>query len=383
MPPSSALSSPNPSTASTTAPAAPAPASAISTVSTRRSSARPEERLLDDVDLDLVAALQLAPRTPVNALAEVLDSSPSTIARRLARLRAERLLRVVGRLDWPLITTENPRQVWITCEPGRSQEVARRILELAEVQTLLLTTGSADLYCSVYPLLGTDIFDLLTHRLPGIPGIVSTESQLVLRAYTMGQSWRLHRLSEEQTGRLREHAVQITQERRTSPDELSELERRTLELMVDNGRIPAADIARELDVSRSTAYRTSQALLESGALWPRVEIEPALLGYPLTALLSLTVLPQAIPRLLDTLGGHPSARYVSMVAGSTSVIHHGVFRDEEDLADFITTDLGAFPEVTRVNTCVGVRVLRRHWTARDGVRLGSRVDGFLRRNAPD
>ncbi|CAL9423056.1 Lrp/AsnC family transcriptional regulator [Streptomyces albus] len=347
-------------------------------VNTQRSSRRPEERLLDDVDLDLVAALQLAPRTPVNALAEILDSSPSTIARRLARLRTERLLRVGGRLDWPLITTENPRQVWIKCEPGRSQEVARRILELAdEVQTLLVTTGSADIYCSVYPLLGTDIFDLLTNRLPGIPGIVSTESHLVLRAHTMGQTWRLHRLDQAQTDRLREHAVQVSQERRASLEELSDLERRTLELMVANGRIPAADIARELGVSRSTAYRTSQTLLECGALQPRVEIEPALLGFPLNALLSLTVLPQAIPCLLETLAGHPSARYVSMVAGSSSVIHYGVFRDEEDLARFITTDLGAFPEVTTVNTCVGVRVLRRHWTAREGVRLGERADGFL------
>ncbi|WP_381796598.1 Lrp/AsnC family transcriptional regulator [Streptomyces niveus] len=348
------------------------------TAQVRRLAARPEERLLDEVDLDLVAALQLSPRTPVNALAEVLDSSPSTVARRLARLRAERLLRVVGRLDWPLITTENPRQVWIKCEPGRSEEVARHILELDEVQTLLLTTGSADIYCSVYPLLGTDIFELLTRRLPGIPGIVSVESQLVLRAYAMGQVWRLHRLTGEQTDRLREHAVPITQDRRASPGQLSDLERRTLRLMVDNGRIPAADIARELDVSRSTAYRTSQSLLESGALWPRVEIEPSLLGHPLNALMSLTVLPQAIPSLLDTLGAHPSGRYVSMVAGSASVIHYGVFHDEEDLARFITTDLGAFPEVTRVDTCVGVRVLRRHWTARDGVRLGDRSDGFLR-----
>ncbi|MER8003093.1 MULTISPECIES: Lrp/AsnC family transcriptional regulator [unclassified Streptomyces] len=350
------------------------------TVTTRRTSARPEERLLDDVDLDLVAALQIAPRTPVNALADVLDSSPSTIARRLSRLRADRLLRVVGRLDWPLITTENPRQVWITCAPGRSEEVARRLLELAEVQTLLLTTGSADIYCSVYPLLGTDIFDLLTHRLPATEGIVSTESQLVLRAHTLGQTWRLHRLSEDRTAQLREHAVQVTRERLTSPDRLSELERRTLELMVANGRIPAADIARELGVSRSTAYRTAQSLLECGALVPRVEIEPTLLGFPLNALLSLTVLPQAIPGLLDALGAHPSARQVSMVAGSSSVIHYGVFRDEEDLARFITTDLGAFPAVTTVNTCVGVRVLRRHWTARDGVRLGERVAGLWPRS---
>lgn len=350
----------------------------VATVTTRRSSKRPEEGLLDDVDLDLVAALQLAPRTPVNALAEILDSSPSTIARRLARLREERLLRVVGRVDWPLITTENPRQVWIRCAPGRSREVAQRILELAEVQTLLLTTGHADIYCTVYPLPGTDVFELLTDRLPGIPGIVGTESQLVLRAHTMGQSWRLRRLTDEQSDRLREHADPVTGDRPTSLDQLTELERRALELMAANGRISAADIARELGVSRSTAYRTSQSLLESGAVWPRVEIEPTLLGYPLNAVMSLTVRPHAIPALLDTLGSHPSARYVSMVAGSVSMIHYGVFRDEEDLARFITADLGAHPEVTAVGTCVAVRVLRRHWTERDGVRLGRRVDGVLR-----
>ncbi|MFF7653051.1 AsnC family transcriptional regulator [Streptomyces sp. NPDC007983] len=348
------------------------------TVTTRRSSKRPEEQLLDDVDLDLVAALQIAPRTPVNALAEILDSSPSTIARRLTRLREERLLRVVGRVDWPLITTENPRQVWIRCAPGRSREVAHHILELAEVQTLLLTTGHADIYCTVYPLAGTDIFDLLTNRLPGIPGIVSTESQLVLRAHTMGQSWRLHRLTDARSDRLREHTDPVTRERPTSYDQLTELERRALELMAANGRITAADIARELGISRSTAYRTSQALLESGAIWPRVEIEPTLLGYPLNALMSLTVLPHAIPAVLDTLGSHPSARYVSMVAGSVSMNHYGVFRDEEDLARFITTDLGAHPEIVTVNTCVAVRVLRRHWTDRDGVHLGRMHDGFLR-----
>ncbi|MDT0342618.1 Lrp/AsnC family transcriptional regulator [Streptomyces litchfieldiae] len=351
---------------------------ATATPATRRSTRRPEERLLDDVDLDLVAALQIAPRIPVNALADVLASSPSTVARRLARLRGEGLVRVVGRLDWPLITTENPRLVWIRTAPGRSQEVARRILELPEVQTLMLTTGHADIYGSVYPLLGTDIVDLLTNRLPGLPGIVSTESQLVLRAPTVGQSWRLHRLTDEQTARLREHADRVTAEGPDSPDQLSELERRVLELMAANGRITAADIARELGVSRSTAYRTSQALLECGALCPRVEVEPTLLGYPLNAVMSLTVLPHAIPAALDTLGPHPSARMVSMVAGSASVIHYGVYRDEEDLARFITTDLGVHPEITTVNTCVAVRVLRRHWTERapDGVRLGERSIDF-------
>ncbi|MGW7293107.1 Lrp/AsnC family transcriptional regulator [Streptomyces xiamenensis] len=342
-----------------------------------RSAPREAEQSLDATDLDLVAALQIAPRTPVNALAAVLGASPSTVARRLARLRRDRLLRVVGRLDWPLITTENPRQVWIRCEPGRSRQVAERLLELDEVQTLLVTTGNADVYCTVYPLRGTDVTELLTRRLPSVPGIVATESQLILRAHSMGQSWRLHRLTAQQEARLREHIDPVTRERLTALEQLSELELRAIRLMADDGRISSAEIARELGVSRSTAYRTAQSLLECGAVWPRVEIEPAVLGYPLNALMSLTLRPQAIPHVLDTLSRHRSARYVSMVAGSASVVHYGVFRDEEDLADFITTDLGAFEGIMTVNTSVAVEVLRRHWTGRDGFRLGPRAEGFL------
>ncbi|MFC4565980.1 Lrp/AsnC family transcriptional regulator [Nocardiopsis mangrovi] len=332
--------------------------------------------LLDETDLDLVAALQVAPRAPVNALAEAVDSSPSTIARRLARLRGDGLLRVVGRLDWPLITTENPRLLWIRCAPGRSQEVAERIAELEEVQTLLITTGSADIYCTVYPLLGSDIFDLLTRRLPGLPGIVSTQSMLVLRTQSMGQSWRLHRLPPDREAALAGYGDQVRQAPPAGLHELNAAELRTLELLAGDGRISAAEVARELQVSRSAAYRMTQSLLESGAVWPRVEIEPAALGYPLNALMALTVRPHAIPDVLARLAGHPSARYVAMVAGSSSVIHYGVFRDEQDLARFTTDDLGASADITALDTCVALRVVRRYWMARDGARLGERLPGF-------
>ncbi|MFG3254780.1 hypothetical protein [Streptomyces sp. NPDC048172] len=60
------------------------------------SSVRP---VLDDADLDLEAALQRAPRAPrapLSLLGEVLEVSPITAGRRLARLESRRVLRVGG-----------------------------------------------------------------------------------------------------------------------------------------------------------------------------------------------------------------------------------------------------------------------------------------------
>ncbi|QIS11006.1 Lrp/AsnC family transcriptional regulator [Nocardia arthritidis] len=331
---------------------------------------------LDDVDLDLVAALQLAPRAPVNVLAEVIGSSPSTITRRMTRLREENLLRVIGRLDWPLFATAYPRLVWLRCLPGQVHEVAARIAELPQVQTIIVTTGSADLYCSVYPLIGTDVLDLLTRRLPGLPGLVSVESQLVLRAEKVGHSWRLPRLTRAQETQLSAHGVRITEPRATRLSELGELELRAVELLAADGRVSAAEVARELDISRSAAYRLTQSLLESGTVSPRVEIEPAALGHRLEAIFALTAEPSAIPEILDRLGRHPSARLVAMVAGSASVVHTAVFRDEQELAEFITAELGGYPGITAVDTRIAVQVVRRYWMTRDGAYLGAPVPGF-------
>ncbi|MCU1540720.1 MAG: transcriptional regulator, partial [Arthrobacter sp.] len=42
---------------------------------------------LDQTDLDIIAALQVAPRVPANSLGEVLGVPTSTITRRLNRLQ--------------------------------------------------------------------------------------------------------------------------------------------------------------------------------------------------------------------------------------------------------------------------------------------------------
>jgi len=88
-----------------------------------------------------------------------------------------------------------------------------------------------------------------------------------------------------------------------------------------------------------------QSLLERGAARTRVEIEPAALGFPITALLTLDVQPRHIPAALAALGGHPTGRFTVMAAGPASVIHHGAIRDEDHLEGFVTDDLGARPGI--------------------------------------
>src|SRR5690606_3808782 len=311
---------------------------------------------LDDLDLDLVAALQEAPRAPINTLAEAVGSSPSTVGRRLQRLHAERVLRVIGALDWSLISEHHPRHVWITTEPGQLQDVARRLAEFPEAQYVAMTTGRADVYCTVRPLRREAIKDLLTRRIPSVPGVVSTQSDLVLKPFGRAEAWRLDRLDDDQRSVLAPHRIEYQES--DDPQPLSEQEQEAARLLHADARLTSSELSRALGVSQSTAHRLITGLLERRVVRPRVEVEPALLGFHLEATLSLAAEPGSTEAVGRALGRHPSARYVSMVAGNATVIHQGVFRNEEHLADFLCGDLAVLSGIRAVEVSVVLDVLR-------------------------
>nr|WP_312863420.1 Lrp/AsnC family transcriptional regulator [Spinactinospora alkalitolerans] len=326
--------------------------------------------MLDELDLDLVAALQRAPRAPINVVADALGSSASTVGRRLQRLQAERLVRVIGQVDWTLLSDAHPRHLWVDTVPGRLQSVARRLAERPETQFVAMTSGRADVYCVVHPSSRERVKDLLTHEIPSVDGVVATQSDLVLRPVTRADAWRLDRLDPEALRILQPHTdVGGDEAPRASQEPLSAQEARAVRMLHHDARASSGEVARELGVSQSTAYRLVQSLLERRAVRPRVEVEPGLLGMELEAVLSLTAHPGSVADVADALGAHPSARYVSVVAGASSVIHHAVFRDEAHLADFLSDDLARIPGITALQVSVVLDVLRRYWIGRDGVRL--------------
>lgn len=325
---------------------------------------------LDDADLDLVAALQVAPRAPLSALADVLGSSASTVGRRLARLADERLLRVIGQVEWPMLAEGNPMHIWVATVPGQARQVAGRLAELPEIPFVATTTGRTDVYCSLHATRRAGARELLMNRIPSVPGVRSAHTELVLRASAKSDSWRLRRLGDDQLRALREVADPLDEAAEPATVAgFSDEELGAVELLRHDGRASAAEVARALGISRSTAYRLTQSLLRRGLVRPRVEIEPALLGYALEVVVELHVAPGAIQQVADALARHPSARYVSIVAGTSSVIHHGVFRDEEGLAAFLTHDLAALPGITACEVSVMLDVLRRYWIGRADGRL--------------
>lgn len=335
--------------------------------------------LLDDVDLDIVAALHIAPRVPTATLASILGIPTSTANRRIARMQDERLLRVVGRFAWDLIVSSNPYELWITSFPGQSNAVTAELLRIPDIQAVVQTSGSTDIYANLYPLRGSHPEQLLVERIPSIPGVRAIDSRMILETAKVGQAWRFARLPEEQTAALEEQAAVERQPALASLEQLSDLEFATMRLMGEHGRVTAAEVGRRLGVSASTASRAIRMLLQTGAVTCRVEIQPDLIGFPLMGLVSLDVRPRDISSTLDTLAGHPAIRLLCTVTGDATVSLAGSFAGPAALSQFLRQDLGALPGVRSLTSTTGLRTVRRYWVDRDGMRLGRATQDVLRR----
>ncbi|MCI2421939.1 Lrp/AsnC family transcriptional regulator [Saccharopolyspora sp. K220] len=335
------------------------------------------DRSLSDDELDLVATLQIAPRAPLNLLAEVLGVSVNTVRRRLSRLHDERLIRVIGQLDWSLSGEGNPWHVWVRTERGCAKQVAEHLAGMPDVQMAATAAGRADVYCAVQPARRVHVENLLTEQLQDLDGIRSVHSELVLRAFTKSSSWRLRRLSAEQSAAL--HTATLPDEVDDElGDELGRDELAAVRLLHEDGRISAAQIARRLGIAPSTAYRLTQSLLHRGVIRPSVEVEPRLLGYRYEAMIALQVRPGQTNTVAEELAQHPSARYVSVTAGTSSVIHGGVFADEEALGEFLTGDLAALGGITSFEVSVLLNIYKRHWLPRAHGEIGATVSRYSR-----
>ncbi len=199
------------------------------------------------------------------------------------------------------------------------------LLRIPDVQFVLRTSGAADIYANLFPLRGSDPHDLLTSTIPSIPGVRAIDSRMILEPAKVGQSWRYRRLDAARTAELEKHSSVADGEPLRDLEQLSDLEFETMRMLGANGRVTAAEVGRTLGVSPTTAARAMRLLIHSGAISPRIEIQPDLMGFPLNAVVTIDVRPRDIRGALDTLAAHPSVRLLSTVTGSAPVSLAGVF----------------------------------------------------------
>ena len=326
------------------------------------SKGKPLMPALDDTDLACLIALQADPRASWRELGAATGIAERTVARRIKRLMDADALRVIAEAD-PLATGRGVvLHAWVRCRSGRVAEAAEALASLGITQLVVTLAGTADLMAELTLADAADMPDVVTRVLPSIDGVEQVEARLVLRPFRRAGQWRI-----QADGAAPEAPDPASQ----TPVALTEPEQRIVAHLMRDGRASLAELSAHAEVSEPTAQRLLQHLVERRALSFRVEVEPALVGFPVEAVISVQVRPQAVDALAAHLALDPNTRCLFGTSGASQLFWHVLCRDSLHLWDVVTRRLGELDGVLASEVGVVMRAYKRCGIVRAGARLGA------------
>jgi Lrp/AsnC family transcriptional regulator for asnA, asnC and gidA len=137
--------------------------------------------VLDQVDLQIIAALQKDGRTPFAKIAADLGVSPGMVRLRYNRLIDAGFLQVCAITNPLRMGYKMMALIGIRVEGQKLMEAAEQISQLEEVIYLILTSGSYDLFAEVICRDHAHLLQFLSERLYLIEGIREAESFIHLK----------------------------------------------------------------------------------------------------------------------------------------------------------------------------------------------------------
>ncbi|NRQ37028.1 Lrp/AsnC family transcriptional regulator [Nonomuraea sp. NN258] len=315
---------------------------------------------LDELDLALINALQVAPRAPWSRLSGPLGVDPATLSRRWARLRDSGTAWVTCYYGPRQVSYGAFALVEVSCAPGLREQVAARLSADPHALSVEVTTGGRDLLLTVAARDLTAMGEYVLHRLGDLPGITATRTHLAQRIHREASRWRLDSLDQEQRRDLERYG-----DLRPDPGTISDEENRLILALAADGRGSYAQLAEAVGRPESTVRRLLSGLLVSGRVVLRGEAAHLMAGWQVTATLWLAVPPVDLDEVAECVAGMRETRLSCAVAGEANLLAQVWTHELSDLARFESQLAARYP---------GVRVLDRTVTLKWVKRLGRLLD---------
>ena len=330
---------------------------------------------LDQLDRQILRALQLNPRVPFSRIGAALDVSEQTVARRYRRLHRAGAMRVVAAVD-PRALGESYWIVRIATRPEATLDLGRALSRRDDIAWVSIGAGS-DIVCAVRSHNARDREGLLVDRLPRTTAVLDVAAFVVLRRFVGGSASDWVGLQDVLTSAQEAHIGRHTpSDSRTAPiDTGLRLERcdyAMLDVLAREGRAGYGELARAAGLSEGRVTRRLAALLDCGVVYFDVDLAGAALGFPMSAYIWLTVAPAHIEAACAALSRHPEAPFVAAISGRANVVVSVTCRDLDELYEYATARLGAIEGVQAIEVAPVMRRLKQAGALVDGERLAVR-----------
>lgn len=322
----------------------------------------------DELDLQLLHGLQIAPRVPWSRAARILGTTPVTLMGRWDRLRSQGLAWIVAHPsgEGDLLTAF----VEIDLEPGQHREAIASLVRDPRALSIEQSARGRDLMVTVMARDLTSLSRYLLDDLPAMTGVQRQRASLALQIHRQGRDWRLQSLDQRQREGFEAARRESTAPAGPLPRDPSPI----VDLLSRDGRAGAADIARAAGRNPATVRRHLARVVGSGLLSFRCEIaqDPTLWGLHCTWL--ARVPEDEKERTVAALATLPELRLCVSTSGETNLFVSVWARSPSDLMRLERLVGERMPWFRLVESVVMLRTLKRFgWVVDDRGRATGEV----------
>lgn len=306
----------------------------------------------DELDLQIVHALQIAPRASWTDIGGVLGLAPTTVTRRWEALTRSGNAWITAYVAG---THSRVAFVHLRTEPHSRATVSRDLNHASGTITIDEVTGDFD----TMVIVGAPSLSTLHQRIRAIcrtEGVQASNVMLSTHLLVDGSRWRMDALSKQQVALLGELEPAGPKPPARKIDPLD----RDLALLLDvDARMPAAALAARLGVSTNTVRRRLAHLIDSGWLTLRCDATRSVSGHELCVMLWLTVPPEQLLDCARTLAAQPEIRFIATIAGRNNLSTMVWLRKPEDLPPFEQRIAGFCPRAQVTNRTITLRAVKQ------------------------
>ncbi len=285
-----------------------------------------ETDALDELDRKILHALQISGRAPFALIGEVLGVSEQTVARRYRRLRLAGIVRVVGLVD-PGRLGQLDWMVRISCRPNAATALASALARRDDVSWVSLTGAGNEIVASLRAGTQDARNELLLERLPKTEQVLDLSAGIVMHRFTgrYDRDWRAYAegLGQDALAALTRSRAGAPQEQLSSAaltsGPLTPQDRPLLAALASDGRTPISVLATATGWSQGRTRRRLDSLMADGMVYLDVDLSMPALGFPLLAMLWLTVEPQYLDTFGNALVGQEQVTFAGATTGPSNV----------------------------------------------------------------
>ncbi len=135
---------------------------------------------LDQIDQDIITLLRGDGRMAFTEIAKRLSIPEATARYRVQRLLQAEVIRIQAWPDPEKLGTPHILVVWLTVENGKIDAVAETLSAMPEVRFVATSAGRYNIFADIYYGAHEEMISFFS-QLQEIPGIISYESQIILK----------------------------------------------------------------------------------------------------------------------------------------------------------------------------------------------------------